>query len=96
MATVLEARLSKEEILELYLNEIYLGQQGSVGIHGIGEASRFYFAKDAHMSLCLRPHYWPAMIQAPSALNPIQSSKRCKTKSRYSAAGNEKSWLYLI
>jgi penicillin-binding protein 1B len=70
MATVLESRLTKQQILELYLNEIYLGQQGSVGIHGIGEASRFYFAKDASHLTVPEAALLAGMIQAPSALNP--------------------------
>ena len=43
---MLERRASKKDILELYLNEIYLGQVGSFGIHGVGEAARMYFHKD--------------------------------------------------
>jgi penicillin-binding protein 1B len=46
MALVLERRLTKDEILELYLNEVYLGQRGSFAIHGVAEASRLYFGKD--------------------------------------------------
>jgi penicillin-binding protein 1B len=80
MATVLEARLSKEAILELYLNEIYLGQQGSVGIHGIGEASRFYFAKDAQHLTVPEAALLAGMIQAPSALNPYNHPKNAKRK----------------
>ena len=33
-------------ILEAYLNEIYMGQDGAVAIHGIGRAAQFYFGKD--------------------------------------------------
>ena len=36
----------KQEILEMYLNEVYLGQSGSFGINGVGEAARIYFGKD--------------------------------------------------
>lgn len=44
-AVVLEWKYSKREILESYLNEIYLGQFGSVSIYGVGEAARRYFGK---------------------------------------------------
>jgi len=37
---------SKAQILEMYLNDVYLGQRGSFAIHGVAEASRLYFAKD--------------------------------------------------
>jgi penicillin-binding protein 1B len=43
MALLLEMHYSKDEILETYLNEIFLGQDGSRAIHGFGLASYFYF-----------------------------------------------------
>ncbi|MGH9329849.1 MAG: transglycosylase domain-containing protein, partial [Vicinamibacterales bacterium] len=46
MSIVLEGRASKDEILELYLNDVYLGQRGSFAIHGVAEASRLFFGKD--------------------------------------------------
>jgi penicillin-binding protein 1B len=46
MSIALERRASKDEILELYLNDVYLGQRGSFAIHGVAEASRIYFGKD--------------------------------------------------
>jgi penicillin-binding protein 1B len=45
MAMRLEAHFSKEEILIAYLNEVYLGQDGSRAIHGFGLGSEYYFAK---------------------------------------------------
>ena len=52
MSLVLERRASKDEILELYLNDVYLGQRGSFAIHGVAEASRLFFGKDvANLSL---------------------------------------------
>ena len=52
MSVALERRASKDEILELYLNDVYLGQRGSFAIHGVAEASRIYFGKDvANVSL---------------------------------------------
>src|SRR5579875_421982 len=46
MAYIAERRFSKEEILENYVNDIYLGQRGQEGIYGVWEASEFYFAKE--------------------------------------------------
>jgi penicillin-binding protein 1B len=46
MALALERRASKDEILEMYLNDVYLGQRGSFAIHGVAEASRIFFGKD--------------------------------------------------
>ncbi|NOR80394.1 MAG: penicillin-binding protein 1B [Methyloprofundus sp.] len=45
MALILEARFSKDDILEAYLNEVYLGQDGAHAIHGFGLASEFYFSR---------------------------------------------------
>src|SRR5690606_25648604 len=46
MSLVLERRATKDEILELYLNDVYLGQRGSFAIHGVAEAARIFFGKD--------------------------------------------------
>jgi penicillin-binding protein 1B len=43
MSLLLERRFSKEQILEAYINEIYLGQHGAAGVHGFGTAAEFYF-----------------------------------------------------
>jgi penicillin-binding protein 1B len=52
MSIVLERRATKDEILELYLNDVYLGQRGSFAIHGVAEAARLFFGKDvANLSL---------------------------------------------
>ena len=45
MSLTMEVMYEKNEILEIYLNEIYLGQKASEAIDGIGEASFFYFDK---------------------------------------------------
>ena len=46
MSVILETRLSKEEIFELYSNQVYLGQQAGFSINGFGEAADAYFGKD--------------------------------------------------
>ena len=46
MSLLLEYHYSKDEILEAYLNEVYLGQDGKRSIHGFAIASRFYFGRD--------------------------------------------------
>ena len=46
MALLAERHYSKVEILETYLNEIYLGQRGSHGIFGVWEGAQFYFGKE--------------------------------------------------
>jgi penicillin-binding protein 1B len=66
MAVVLELRYSKPQILEAYLNEIYLGQDGGRSIHGVGAASRYYFGKDLHRLTLPEAAQLAAMISAPN------------------------------
>lgn len=52
MSIILEQRLSKEQTMEMYCNQIYLGQRGGFSINGFGEAARAYFGKDvSHLSV---------------------------------------------
>ena len=66
MAVVLELRYSKEEILEAYLNEIYLGQDGHRAIHGFGLAQPLLL-QPAHRrnSTRRRSRCWSAWCAAP-------------------------------
>jgi penicillin-binding protein 1B len=48
LSTALEWRYSKDQILEAYLNEIYLGQTGGSAVRGVGAASRAYFGREVH------------------------------------------------
>jgi penicillin-binding protein 1B len=59
MATVLDARYSKDDILEAYLNEIYLGRRGGIAITGVGEAARYYFGRKSRTST------WPSPPRSP-------------------------------
>jgi penicillin-binding protein 1B len=70
MAIVLEARYPKPQILEAYLNEIYLGQDGGQAIHGVGAAARFHFGTDARELTLAESAMLAAMIRAPNRLVP--------------------------
>lgn len=76
MALVLEYRYSKKEILEAYLNEIYLGQDGGSAVHGFGLASEFYFGtalKDCSLDqLALLV----AVVRGPSTYDPRHYPER--------------------
>jgi penicillin-binding protein 1B len=69
-AFVLERRADKDEILELYLNEVYLGQVGSFGLHGVGEAARLYFEKDVGNLTLAESALLAALIPSPNRYNP--------------------------
>jgi penicillin-binding protein 1B len=76
LAFVLERRASKREILELYLNEIYLGQAGSFSINGVGEAARMYFHKDVGNLALVESALIAGMIQSPNPYNPYRHPRR--------------------
>ena len=80
MAMILEFRFDKDEILEAYLNEIYLGQDGASSIHGFGLASRFYFDQDI-TTLKLHQHATlVALVKGPSQYDPRRRPKRTKKR----------------
>ncbi|MBU4483860.1 PBP1A family penicillin-binding protein [bacterium] len=70
MALVMEWKYSKAEILEAYLNEIYLGQRGPTSVSGVGEAARYYFAKDAKQLTIAEGATIAAMIKNPYFYSP--------------------------
>lgn len=70
MAVLLENRLSKEEIFELYANEIYLGQAGSFAIAGFGQGARTYFAKDVQELTLEESTLLAGIIRAPNRYSP--------------------------
>src|SRR5581483_11474425 len=76
MALVAERRYSKMQILEAYLNEIYLGQRGARGIFGVAEAARFYFGKDPRDLSLAESALIAGLIRAPNAYSPFQSPER--------------------
>lgn len=69
-ALSLESRLSKQEILEMYLNEVYLGQDGAIAIHGMGEAAHAFFGKNASDLTPSESALLAGLIQAPSLYAP--------------------------
>ncbi len=76
LAFVLERRATKEEILELYLNEIYLGQVGSFSINGVGQAARMYFGKDVGNLTLAESALLGGLIQSPNRYNPYRHAER--------------------
>ncbi len=92
MAPMLESMLTKDEILELYLNEIYLGQKGPVSIIGVGEAARFYFGRDASDLDLAQSALLAGLIRSPGGYNPwvrpeVARKRRDEVLGRMAAAG---------
>ena len=73
MALVLENRFTKEDIFELYANEVYLGNRGSFAVHGFGEAAKAYFDKDLRELSLQHYAFLGGIIRAP---NRYASSER--------------------
>jgi penicillin-binding protein 1B len=62
----LEQRFNKQQIFELYANEVYLGNRGSFGIRGFSEASVAYFGKDLRQLSIAECAYLAGIIRAPN------------------------------
>jgi len=76
MAVLLEAHYSKEEILETYLNEIYLGQDKDRAIHGLGLASQFYFGKEVRHLTLAESALLVGIIKGPTHYDPHRHPAR--------------------
>ena len=76
MAILLELHYSKQEILEAYLNEVYLGQDGARAIHGMGLGAQFLFGRPLEE---LEPHQLAtlvALLKGPSWYDPRRRPER--------------------
>ncbi len=71
MAVILDAKYSKREILEAYLNDIYLGRNRSISIVGVGEAARFYFGKPVSELKPWESALLAGMIKSPNNYSPF-------------------------
>ncbi len=80
MAVILDARFEKADLMNAYINEIPLGQDGARPIHGFGLGSHFYFNKplleldDHEIALLI------AVIRGPSHYNPYRHPRRAKLR----------------
>jgi penicillin-binding protein 1B len=80
LALLLEARYGKPQILEAYLNEIYLGGSGGVSLMGMGAASRAYFGKDPGQLSLAEAATLAGMIRAPAAYSPLAHPEKAKAR----------------
>ncbi len=79
LATRLERTLSKDQILELYLNEIFLGQNS----YGVTAAAEVYFNKPLDQLSLAEMAYLAALPQAPSVLHPVREKERAIARRNY-------------
>jgi len=80
MAALLELHYTKDEILEAYANEIFLGQDGNRAIHGFGLASRFYFNRPLDALGIAETALLVALIKGPSYYDPRRQPERARAR----------------
>ncbi|MDE2059501.1 MAG: PBP1A family penicillin-binding protein [candidate division NC10 bacterium] len=80
LALGLEATLSKQEILEQYLNEIYLGQHGTFEVRGIAAASRYYLGKEPGALRPAEAALLVGLIRSPNTVSPLVSLRRARER----------------
>lgn len=76
MALIIEYRYDKNEILEAYLNEVYLGQDGASAVHGFGLASEFYFGRPLQNLPLHEVAMLVALVRGPSYYDPRRQAER--------------------
>ena len=86
LAFWLEAKFSKEEILEMYLNRVYLG----AGATGVDAAARTYYNKPAAMLTLSEAATIAGLLKAPSSLAPNRHPKRAKARAKLVLAAMER------
>ena len=80
MALLVELHYDKREILEAYLNEIYLGQRGSTAIHGVGEAALRFFGKRVKNLSLAESALLAALIQSPNGISPYRNPEGARDR----------------
>ncbi|WP_350979025.1 penicillin-binding protein 1B [Shewanella sp. AC34-MNA-CIBAN-0136] len=80
MALIIDFRYSKDEILEAYLNEVYMGQDKARGVHGMGLASQFYFGRPIGELTVSQQAFLVAVIKGPSYYNPWRYPERAQER----------------
>ncbi len=80
LAVLLEMRYSKQQILEAYLNEIYMGGGNGVSLMGMGSASRAFFGKDAGQLDLAEAATLGGVIQSPANYSPLLHPDRAKQR----------------
>lgn len=80
MALIIDFRYEKDEILEAYLNEVYLGQNGGQGVYGFGLASYFYFGLPLNELNPDQMALMVALVKGPSYYDPWRNAERAQNR----------------
>jgi penicillin-binding protein 1B len=94
LSLALERKLSKNDILALYCNEIYLGQRGAVGVRGVKEAARVFFGKELRDVTLAEAATLAGMIQSPARYNPVRHAEDARSRRNIVlAAMQQNGWI---
>ncbi|MDP3938852.1 MAG: PBP1A family penicillin-binding protein [Deltaproteobacteria bacterium] len=80
LAWMIEDRLTKKEILEWYLNEVYLGRDGAASIVGVGQAASSFFDKQASELTIAEAATIASVISAPNPNSPLRAPERARKR----------------
>ena len=80
MALLIDARYNKDDILEAYINEVFLGQNGATGVHGFELAARFYFDRPLRELNTAEIATLVGMVKGPSYYNPRRHPERVEER----------------
>ena len=94
LALILSVRMSKDEVLEGYLNEVYLGEWGGAPVYGIDEASWIFFDKPPAKLTADEAALIAGIIRAPNRDNPIKRPGEARARrDAILAVMHEEKWL---
>jgi len=79
-AVLIETAFSKDQIFEVYLNEVFLGQEGNVAIHGFGEAARSFFEKEVQDLSLEECATLAGIVKAPTKYSPRRRPEESKAR----------------
>ena len=80
MAVLLELHYDKQDILEAYLNEVFLGQDGQRAVHGFGLASQYFFSQPLSELKLDQVALLVGMVKGPTFFNPRRNPERALTR----------------
>ena len=80
LAVILEVRMTKEEILEAYLNNVYLGQSESIAICGVAQGARAFFGKETRDLTIAEAATIAGLIHSPNLDSPLRHADRARAR----------------
>ena len=80
LSLLMEWHYSKQQILEAYINEVYLGQNGATAVHGFATASQFYYGVSLQQLSLQQQVSLVAMVKGPSLYNPWRRPETLQTR----------------